>query len=165
METRLTILVIELGVAILIQISLLVAILVAVRRSSGRVESLVSQVEQRALPAIDSARAMIDTSRPLLQEVLTNAASSSALLRQQIERVDVTLNDLLDRTRLQVIRADELASRAIDRVEEATEAVSHGVSVPVRQVAGVFQGIAAGVGAFFGRRHRERSMQHDEMFI
>jgi hypothetical protein len=87
------------------------------------------------------------------------------MVRQQLERLEVTVGDVLDRTRLQVIRADELATRAMDRVEEATNVVSHAVTSPVRQVSAVLQGVAAGLGAFFGGRRRERNMQHDEMFI
>ncbi|MGE0405872.1 MAG: hypothetical protein AB7O65_06200 [Candidatus Korobacteraceae bacterium] len=165
METRFTILLIELGVAITVQIGILIAILVSVRRSTKRMESLASQVEQRAIPLLDSSREMVETSRPLVQDLLTNLSSSSAVLRKEIERLDLTLSDIMDRARLQVIRADELTSRAMDKVEEASETVSKGVSVPARQFAGLVQGLSTGIATFFGKPPRDRNMQRDEMFI
>ena len=165
METRFTILLIEIGVAIVIQIGILIGLLVAVRRSSRRMESLVAQLEQRAIPLLDAARGMVENSQPLVQNILSNASASSDVVRKEIERLDVTMSDALDRARLQVIRADEMASRAMDKVEEASGAVARGFSVPARQISGLAQGIATGFAVFFGRRPRARNMQQDEMFI
>jgi hypothetical protein len=165
MENRFTILLIELGVAIVVQIGILIAILISVRRSGKRMESLVAQVEQRAIPLLDATKGMVESSRPLVHDILTNVSSSTTVLRKEVERLDVTMSDVLDRTRLQVIRADELASRAMDKVEEASGAVVKGVAVPARQVSGVIQGLSAGIAAFFGKKTRQRNMQRDEMFI
>ncbi len=167
METRFTVLLIELGVAIAVQIALLLAILSVVKRSGKRMELLADEVQRRAVPALDAAKTMLENARPQVEEILANAAASTSMLRQQMERLEVTLNDLLDRTRLQVIRADELVTRTMDRVEETTDIVSHTVVSPVRQLAGIVQGITAGFAAFFGRqRSRERTDLHqDEMFI
>ena len=165
MENRFTILLIELGVAIVVQIGILVAILISVRRSGKRMESLVAQVEQRAIPLLDATKGMVESSRPLVHDILTNVSSSTTVLRKEVERLDVTMSDVLDRTRLQVIRADELASRAMDKVEEASGAVVKGVAVPARQVSGVIQGLSVGIAAFFGKKTRQRNMQRDEMFI
>jgi len=85
-----------------------------------------------------------------------------------LERLDATVNDILDRARLQVIRADEFLNRTMDRVEDATEAVHKTVVSPVRQVSGLFRGLSVGVEALLGgrrRRRHERSVQQDEMFI
>jgi hypothetical protein len=80
--------------------------------------------------------------------------------------VDATVNDILDRTRLHVIRADELVTRTMDRVEETTDMVHHTVISPVRQVAGIVQGLTAGLATLLGRRTRDRAgVPQDEMFI
>jgi hypothetical protein len=82
--------------------------------------------------------------------------------------VDATVNDLIDRTRLQVIRADEIVSRTMDRVEETTEIMHKTVVSPVRQVSGLIRGLTVGVEALFGGRRRHGNgvnMPQDEMFI
>ena len=165
MELRFTILLFELGFAVVVQIAILAAILAAVKRSGQRMESMASQLEQRAIPALDSAKAILEHAQPQLETILGNLASTSAMLQQQMGRLDATASDVLDRARLQVIRADEMVTRTMDRLEETTEIVSHNVISPVRHVAGFVSGISAGFVALFGRRGRGRDMQQDEMFI
>ncbi len=166
METRFTVLLIEIGIALVLQIGILLAILAAVKKSTARMQSLADEVQRRALPTLDSAQSLLQTTKPKIEELVANAAASSATIKSQIERLDATVNDVVDRTRLHVIRADELVSRTMDRVEETTELVHHSVISPVRQVAGIVQGLSAGLGTLLGRRSREHAGQpHDEMFI
>jgi hypothetical protein len=88
-------------------------------------------------------------------------------VKAQLTRIDATVGDVLDRTRLQVIRADELLSRTMDRVEETSEMVHRTVISPVRQVSGLVQGLSAGVEYFFGQRRRRDNVgvPQDELFI
>lgn len=166
METRFTVLLIEIGVALALQIGILLAILLTVKKSSARMQALADEVQRRALPTLDAAQSLVATSKPKIEEILTNAAASSATLKSQLERVDATVNDILDRTRLHVIRADELVTRTMDRVEETTDMVHHTVISPVRQVAGIVQGLTAGLATLLGRRTRDRAgVPQDEMFI
>jgi hypothetical protein len=74
---------------------------------------------------------------------------------------------------LQVIRADELLSRTLDRVEETSDMVHQTVVSPVRQFSGLIQGVTAGIEFLLGGRgHRNggsrearRPVPQDEMFI
>ena len=83
--------------------------------------------------------------------------------------MDATVNDIVDRTRLQVIRADELVNRTMDRVEETTEMVHRTVISPVRQLSGLMQGVSAGLEFFLGRKRRQSrdgvGVPQDELFI
>ena len=158
--------------AVALQAVLLLGILLSLRKTSTRVESLSQQVRDRALPALDSAQAFINSSGPKLDAILTNVESATNMVRGQIERLDATATDVIDRTRLQVIRADEMLTRTMDRVEEATEAVQHTVVSPVRQLSGIVQGVSVGLEALFRRRGRRRTagdgmsgVPQDEMFI
>jgi hypothetical protein len=166
METRFTILLLEIGIALVVQIGILFAILASVKKSSARLQALADEVQRRALPTLDAAQSLIETTKPKIEELISNATASSATIRSQLERIDVTVNDVLDRTRLHVIRADELITRTMDRVEETTDIVHHTVISPVRQVAGIVQGFTAGLATFLGRRTRDRAgVPQDEMFI
>jgi hypothetical protein len=168
METRFTILLIELGVALVLEIGILVAILLVVKKSTARVEALVNEVQKRAVPTLEALHAMVETTRPKLEGVAADLAASTATLRQQMERLDTTVNDAVDRTRLQIIRADEIVSRTMDRVEETTELVHHTVVSPVRQLSALIQGISVALQALLGDRRRPRErmgVPQDEMFI
>ena len=167
METRLTWLVIEIGVAIVVQIGILLAILSAVKKTGSRVEAATDELQKRALPMLDSAGEMLQTTRPKVEQIVDDLATSSATLKSELQRIDATVNDIVDRTRLQIIRADELVSRTIDRVEETTDIVHHTVISPVRQVSALIQGITTGIGSFLGRRAQAKNTNgpRDEMFI
>ena len=170
METRFTILLIEVGVAIVIQVGLLVAVLAAVKRSAARMESLADEIQRRAIPTLDAAQQLITTTRPKIEEIINNAAESTATMKAQIERLDDTITDIVDRTRLHVIRADNIVGRTMDRVEETTDLVHHSVISPIRHISGIVQGLTAGLSALVGHSGRKPSRgagntQHDEMFI
>jgi hypothetical protein len=88
-----------------------------------------------------------------------------------VDRFDSTFSDAMDRTRRQVIRADNLVSRTIDHVEETTEVMHEGVIAPVRRVAGLVQGLTVGIDTFFKltskfpRREHAPLSQDEELFI
>jgi hypothetical protein len=98
---------------------------------------------------------------------------TTALVRSEVERVDATVSDVMDRARLQVIRADEMLTRTFDRVEHTSEVVTRTVVSPVKQVSGIVKGVTAGVEFLFSRRGRKngdsrpqrRAVPQDEMFI
>ena len=77
--------------------------------------------------------------------------------------------DALDRTRLQVIRADELLNRTMDKVEETSDIVHKTVVSPLRHVSGVMSAISTGVEVFLGQKRRQgkngMGVPQDEMFI
>ena len=154
--------------AVVIQAGILVAMYLAVRQSAERVEALATEVRTKILPAAEIAHSMLLEFRPHLQTLVTNVSESSILVRAQIERLDATVNDAIDRTRLQVIRADELLNRTLDRVESTTNLVHKTVVSPVRQLAGLVQGVTSGLEFLISskrRRHNGVGAPQDEMFI
>jgi hypothetical protein len=173
--------------AVVLQAGILVALYVAVRNTTAKLESVADDVKSKALPTIESANSMLTELRPKLsviadsvvemrpqvQVVVENLAETTTLLRSEVQRVDATVNDVMDRARLQVIRADEMLTRTFDRVEHTTDVVTKTVVSPVRQMSGIFQGITAGVEFLLSNRRRKngdgrgprRPVPQDEMFI
>jgi len=132
-------------------------------------EELATQVTTKAVPTLETAHSMLVELRPRIETLTANAAESSTLLKAQLGRVDSTLSDVLDRTRLQVIRADELLNRTMDKVEETTEVVHKTVVSPLRQISGLMSAISTGVEVFLGQKRRQprngMGVPQDEMFI
>ena len=162
--------------AVLLQALIMVAFYLAVRKSAARMEALATEVKSKALPTMETVQSTMETVqdilvelRPKIDVMSVNFSESSTLVRNQLGRIDATLTDALDRTRLQVIRADELLNRTMDRVEETSDAVHKTVISPLRQVNGLLAAISTGVDVFLGqkRRHRKNGagVPQDEMFI
>jgi methyl-accepting chemotaxis protein len=152
---------------------MLVALYLSVRKSSVRMEALAVEVKTKALPAIETAQAILTELRPKLTVIADNLTETTHSVRSQVERLDATVDDVVDRARLQIIRADELLSRTLDRVEETSEMVQRTVVSPVRQFSGLIQGVTAGIEFLLGNRSRRnggsresrRPVPQDEMFI
>jgi len=165
---NLTIFIAVTAAAVVIQAGILVALYLAFRQTSARMEALAGEVKTKVIPTAELAQSMLADLRPKIENVVNNVSESSTLVRNQMERLDATLSDVIDRTRLQVIRADEFLGRTLDRVESTTELVQETVVSPVRKVSGLVQGLTAGLEFFFSGRRRRRegaTVPQDEMFI
>jgi hypothetical protein len=168
-DTLLGIFIAVTAVAVVIQTGILVGLYLSVRKSTAKMEALATQVTDKALPTMETVQNMLVEIRPKLDVMTVNLSESSTLVRNQLGRLDATLTDALDRTRLQVIRADELLNRTMDRVEETSDAVHKTVISPLRQVNGLMSAISTGVEVFLGQKRRHpkngAGVPQDEMFI
>jgi hypothetical protein len=161
------------GIAVLLQAGVLLAMYLAMRKSGQRMEELAGDVKTKVMPTIVEAQAIIKVLRPKIENIVDNLSETTTTLRSEVQRVDVTVNDAVDRARLQIIRADELLSRTLDRVEQTSDMVHKTVISPVKQLSGLVQGITTGLEFLFGGRNRRnggsreerRPVPQDEMFI
>jgi hypothetical protein len=161
------------GVAVMLQAGILLAMYLAMRNSAARVEAIASEVKTKVLPTIEQTQVFLTEIGPKLHAIADNLQDSTTVLRDQVERVDATVKDAMDRGRLQIIRADELLTRTLDRVEETSDMVHQTVISPVRRLSGLVQGLTVGLEFLFGGRGRRngssreerRPVPQDEMFI
>jgi len=153
--------------AVLLQAGILAGMYFALRKTSAKVESLAEEVKTKVLPTAELAHSMMSELRPKIVTVVDNVSVSTTMLRTQMERVDATLTDIVDRTRLQVIRADEFVNSTMDKLEETREVMQRTVVSPVKQLSGLMHGVSAGFEALFSRRRQRSSVAapQDEMFI
>lgn len=167
-ETLLTVFVALAALAIVIQTVVLTAFFVSSRKAGERLQRISKELDEDLLPMIRDAKILLAESAPKVREMVDNFAALSATARQDVERISVTANEITDRVREKMARADELVARTFTRVEATTENVHNIISSPVRQISGVLTGVAAGLAEFLGSRKVQRqknAMPRDEMFI
>jgi hypothetical protein len=172
MENLIPIFIAVTAAAVVLQALVLVLLYLGIRKSRGRMEAIATEVKNKTLPALETAQSIMTEIRPKLQLISDNLSESTVLMRAQVDRIDATVNDIVDRGRLQVIRADELLTRTLDRVEKTSDMVHTTVVSPIRQVSGIMRGVTAGVEYLLGNRYRRnggnrerRPVPQDEMFI
>jgi len=161
------------GIAVLLQAGVLLAMYLAMRKTTSDLQALATEVRTKVMPSIDQAQQIIAEVRPKIEIIADNIRDTSVTVKSQIQRVDAAVNDVVDRARLQVIRADEVLSRTLDRVEHTSEVVQRTVVSPVRHISGLMQGITVGLEFLFagrsrrngGGREERRPVPQDEMFI
>jgi methyl-accepting chemotaxis protein len=173
MDDKLTLFIALTGIAVLLQAGVLLAMYLAMRKTTTDLQALAAEVRTKAIPAMDQAQQLIADLRPKIEAIADNVRDTSTTVKGQVQRIDATVNDMVDRARLQVIRADELLGRTLDRVENTSEFVQKTVVSPVRQISGLMQGITVGLEFLFagrgrrngGSREERRPVPQDEMFI
>ena len=165
---ELTIFIAVTSAAVVLQACILFGMYLAMRKSSAKIEALAEEVRTKVLPTAEIAHSMLVDLRPKIESAIANVSESTATVRTQLGRLDAAVNDVVDRARLQVIRADDMLSRTLDRVEETTDMVHSTVVSPIRQAAGLIQGITVALQYLTGARRRHRNgspVPQDEMFI
>lgn len=156
------------ALAIVIQMGVLIALYVSSRKATERLQTIAKQLEENMLPLIRDSRSLLAEATPKARLIIDNLTATSTTVRQDAEKFSSTANELTDRVRQQVLRADQLLTRTLNRVEDTTQTVHHVVTSPMRQVSGVMTGVAAGIAEFLGSRKARRQKNTapgDEMFI
>lgn len=170
---KMTVFVALTGIAVLLQAFVLLAMYLAMKKSSERMQALADDVKTKVMPTVLEAQQMMSVLRPKIEVIVENLETTTTVMRSQVQRIDATVNDVVDRARLQIIRTDELFSRTLDKVEQTSDMVHKTVVSPVRQISGLMQGITVGLEFLFGSRGRRngggredrRPVPQDEMFI
>jgi hypothetical protein len=104
------------------------------------------------------------------KQLTTIGASSISILditKQQVVKVDELLSDAGTRAKVQMERAEMVLDDTMTRVQETVGIVQRGVLRPVREVHGILTGIRTTI-AYLGRASRstvERATSDEEMFI
>lgn len=169
-STALTVFIAVTSVAVVLQMAILLALYLTVRRSTAQVESIALDMQRRVTPLIENTRDVIADATPKLKEITTNLAETSATLKKHAETLGDTAVEMAIRTRNKVARADDMLTHTLERIEKTTGAVQNSVLSPVRQVNGILQGISVGIGAFLNqkrevRNERQRTTNDEGMFI
>lgn len=154
------------AISVLIQTGVLLGMFIIVRRAMVKMQAIVDEVKEKALPAIASTHTLIEDVGPKLKAVTADLSAVSQSARHQAEQVSESLDSLLAKANAQINRVDHLTTGAIDAVDHASKAIENAVSVPVRRVSGILNGLKAGVEVFVsGKRNSSRSNVEDETFV
>jgi ABC-type transporter Mla subunit MlaD len=155
------------AIAVILQASAMAGIWMTLRRLPGQIESIRTDINRRLDPLTQQMTEMIATSREPVRSISTNLAEISQILRSRAGQVDATVGDLLDRSRTQIVRVDQMVTNLIEKVETTSDVVQRNVLVPVQEVAAVVKGLRTGLDFFFRRRSGSVSetTQDEQMFI
>ena len=129
-----------------------------------RAETAVKTVENKALPILDKANALILDLTPKIKNISENAEQISYTVRAKADELSYTITELNQtvleingKTRVQVTRVDGMVTEALETTEEISQTVQNGIKAPVRQIAGVIAGFRAGLETLIERSPFNRS--------
>lgn len=116
---------------------------------------------------IGTSRRSIERAEKQIGQIGATSISILDITKQQLVKVDDLLSDASSRAKVQMERAEMVLDDTMTRVQETVGVVQKGVLRPVREVHGIFAGIRTAV-AYLGRASRstvERATSDEEMFI
>jgi hypothetical protein len=156
------------AIAIVVQMVILAAMFVVMRKTAMRFTEMAAQFQARVDPILLRTSRILEDSEERIASIISDAAEISRLARTQTQRVDRVFSDAVERLRVQVVRADHILTGTLEVIEEAGSKVRSTVWEPVRQVSAVLKGLKAGLDMIRGRERRtasETAPQDEELFI
>ncbi len=166
METPLwlEIYVVVIGLAVVLQLGVLIALYLGFRDLQVRVQGLL---DRDLHPLLTTARSLLESTRKEVDRLAETLEELSEGARTQMGRVDKVMSEATDRTRLQVVRVDQLVADLFNRIERSVEFVEKSLVRPVRELEAFVHGLRVAVDHLIGRRRRtpERATQDEELFI
>lgn len=145
-ETLLLIFVALAGVAVLLQAFVLLGILLAMLKALKIAQEKTEELRATTLPMLNEAREFISRVGPEVDSIATDLAEVVHGLRAQSVELEASTAEVMERVRRQTSRIDAMLTSVLDTVDRAGGAVSHAVSVPLRQMSA----FAAAAKAVFG---------------
>jgi hypothetical protein len=167
-NTGLTVALILVAVAVLMQAGAMLGIWLAIRKVPGQIENVRSDVKQRIDPLTQAALEIVNNSREPLRIITANLAEISQILRDRTSDADQVAAELLDKSRAQIVRVDRMVSELVEKVETTADAVQKGVLGPIQEVSAVVKGVRSGLEFLFSRRrvtNVSEATQDEQLFI
>jgi len=167
-NTGLTVALILVALAVLMQGGAMVGIWLALRKVPGQIESVRSDVKQRLDPLTQSALEIINNSREPLRTITANLAEISSILRDRTTSADQLAAELLDKSRSQIVRVDQMVTDLVEKIETTADTVQKGVLGPIQEVSAVVKGVRSGLEFLFSRRrvtNVSEATQDEQLFI
>ena len=165
-----TVFVVVAAVAIVVQMGILLALYLALRRTSERMEGIAGRLEQQATPVLATAAAILDDAKPKIADITTNLAETSASMRTHVGQLGHAATEIAERARMQAARLDEFVINAGNKVGATTELLQDKVFAPMRRVRSIVTALNAGLSFFKSnrppkRRNTSGEVEDEEMFI
>lgn len=167
-DPKLAVILIFVVLAVLLQAAAMLGILLALLKMRREVEGLRVDVKQRLDPLAQAVAAILADAREPIRTITANLAELSRVLRDRAAQVDRVVEDLVERSRLQIIRVDQMAAELVTRVESTVEAVQRQVLKPIQEASAVLRGVRSGLEFLLSRRRNARgseTTQDEQMFI
>jgi len=135
------------GAAVVLQALVLLAIYVAIRKTSKSVLDEVQEVRTAVLPVIDQSRDLLNRVGPRLESISADLSELTYGLRVQSADLQSAATEVLERVRAQTSRMDFMFGRLLDSVDRAGGFVAQTVGLPIRQLSAIVATAKAVVGA------------------
>ncbi len=132
------------AIGVLIQAGVLLGMFLGLRKFQAKIEKMIDPLMEHALPLLASSRTTLEDLSPRLKVISENLAVVSETLKHESTNLKGSVDDVLEKTRAQTARVDEMVSGTLDGITQAASVIQQGIETPMRKIHGVFNGLKAG---------------------
>ena len=156
-------------IAIVIQMAILLAMFLQMRQAIATFTGIAKQLQARMDPILLRTNRILEDSEERLASIMGDGAEIARIARGQAQKVDRVFTDMVERLRIQVVRADHILTGALEVIEDTGTRVRKTLWAPVQQVSAVLKGVRVGIDVLRGVRNRgaesDGATQDEELFI
>jgi hypothetical protein len=161
------------AVAIVVQMAVLVAMFLQLKMSMQEFTRIANDLQGRVDPILLRVNRILEDSEERISSVMGDTAEITRIARGQAQKVDRVVTEGLERLRVQVIRADQILTGALEVVDEAGTKFRNTLWGPIRQASAVMKGIKVGLDMLRRQQNNKRESdgdadsvsQDEELFI
>lgn len=166
MESWLPVFVAVTALAVVLQMAILAAMYFQFRRTSERLTRIAGDLHARMQPILVRLQALVDDAQPRISSIVADASEITYLARSQAQKFDRVFTEAVDRLRLQLIRADQILTGALEAIAETGSTVRRKLWGPVEQASAFIKGVQVGLEVLRShRRSPDRSEHEENLFI
>jgi hypothetical protein len=144
------------AISVVIQGCAILGMFLAGRKAQKEVHALIEDFRVHILPIVSSSRALVEDLSPKVKVITTNLVDSSASVRTMAQEVSSVVGEVAERTRAQAAHVDGMVQGTLEHINHAGSTIQHGISVPLRQLNGIFNALRAAVNVIVSRAPRSR---------
>jgi methyl-accepting chemotaxis protein len=157
------------AIAIVMQMTIMLVMLLQLKKSLEHFTRLSNDLQSRVDPILNRVNRILEDSESRISSVMGDTAEITRLARGQAQKIDRVFTDTIERLQVQVIRADQILTGAMEVVDEAGSKFRNTLWGPIRQVSAVVKGIKTGLDMLrrqqSGRTESDGASQDEELFI
>jgi methyl-accepting chemotaxis protein len=149
-EATLIFLVAAIGVLVLIQAVVMIAMSVSMTKGMRGASDYSDEMKTKIIPVLDQLREMMETAKhlierlePRLEAAANDLAEITRTASDEVKKMQASADEIAERVRRQAARMDSLTTSALDNVDRAGRLLNSAVTAPVRQVSGVMAAVKA----------------------
>jgi len=131
------------AIGVLLQAGIMLGFFIAFLKLQGKIATILTQVTEHALPLIASSKVTLEELAPKVQTISANLVEISELLKEETHTIKTSVDEVLEKTRAQTTRVDEMVSGTLDGISQASTTIQQGIEVPLRHIYGIFNGLKA----------------------
>lgn len=150
---------------VVMQALVLLGMLFALKAAMSRLDEVTKQAQEHALPALATARHLLEEVSPKLKVAAQNVLEVSHTLKHESTHVSGAVDQLLKKAEVQVDRVDEMVTGTLDSIAIATSTVQRAVVTPMRQVGAVLSGLRAGFDVLRSKDRNSHAGDDGDHFV